>query len=131
MIGIDSNIIIDLLKDKNFAIKLQDYIKEDVYTSEIVIYEVLYGVYAAKHINDMEIKKLEDFIDSFANIFPIDRKASIYAAKLAGRLKKEGNIIGDNDILIAGSLLANGCTKFITKNKKDFGRIKELEIIDV
>ena len=130
MIGIDSNIIIDFLKDKSFALKIKEYFKEEVYTSEIVIYEVLYGVYASKQISEAQVKEIEDFIDSL-NVFPVNRKSSIYAAKLAGRLAKEGKIIGDNDLLIAGTLLANGCNRFLTRNVKDFERIKELEIIKV
>lgn len=129
MIGIDSNIIINILRDKKFAFEMQNYLKEEIYTSEIVVYEILYGLFASEQITDQKTKELEDFIDSFTYIFPVDRKASVYAAKLGGRLSKEGKIIGDNDILIAGTLLANGCKRFITKNIKDFSKIKELEII--
>jgi len=38
--------------------------------------------------------------------------------------------LDDNDILIAGIMLANGITKIITKNVNHFERIKEIKIIE-
>ena len=131
MIGIDSNILINILRNKTFAIRLEKYSAEDLCTSEIVVYEILFGVFASQQFSEQKLREFYAVLDTFTHIFPIDRKVSLYAAKIAGRLSKSGQTIEHSDALIAGSLLANGCNKFITENVKDFERIKELEIIKV
>ncbi|MBI2581414.1 type II toxin-antitoxin system VapC family toxin, partial [Candidatus Woesearchaeota archaeon] len=68
-------------------------------------------------------------IDAFSYVFPIERKASTLAAKIAGRLAKAGQTIQHSDALIAGSLLANGCKKLLTKNIKDFERVPGMEVV--
>lgn len=127
MIGIDTSVLIDAMRNKEAKDKLLNYSGEDLVTSEIVVYELLYGLYASVPSKKM-LYELEEVLDIFIHIFPIDRKASIKAAQIAGRLSKSGRIIGHSDILIAGSLIANGCSRLLTKNTKDFGRIRELEI---
>lgn len=129
MIGVDSSILIDLLRGKLAAGKLNRFPEEELCTSEIVIYEILYGVYRAEHFSERQLKECEAVIDAFSYVFPIERKASTLAAKIAGRLAKAGQTIQHSDALIAGSLLANGCKKLLTKNIKDFERVPGMEVI--
>ncbi len=130
MIGVDSSTLIDLLRNRPPAGILRYLSEEDqLCTSEIVVYEVLCGIYSARHSTEQRIKEFTAILDSFTFIFPIGRASSVKAAQLAGHLSKAGQTIGHADALIAGNLLANGCRKFITKNVKDFERIKELELV--
>jgi predicted nucleic acid-binding protein len=129
MIGIDSNILINILRNKDFTFRLKEHINEDLCTSEIVVYEILYGLHAAHNISEKRFGEFYALLDSFTHIFPIDRRASMYAARIAGNLSKSGQTIEHRDALIAGSLIASGCKKFITENIKDFERIRELEIV--
>lgn len=129
MIGVDSSVFIDILTNSASAVKLRPYSHEEFCTSEIVVYEILTGVYAAKHFNETRLLQLEELLDSMTHIFPIDRKASFQAARIAGHLSRAGRIIDDSDILIAGSLSANGCTAILTKNIKDFQRIQGLKVV--
>ena len=129
MIGVDSSILVDLLRGKLATGKLGRFLEEGLCTSEIVVYEILYGVYKAEHFSEKQLEECEAMIDAFSYVFPIGRTASMMAAKIAGKLAKAGQTIQHSDSLIAGSLLANGCQKIITKNVKDFERIKELEVI--
>lgn len=131
MIGVDGSVLIDFLRGKSFADKLQRYSEVSLCTSEIVVYEILYGLYASNQFSDKKVKEFEAVLDAFDYVFPVERNASIIAAKIAGRLSKQGQTIRHSDALIAGTLLANGCKRFMTKNIKDFVRIKELEIVDV
>lgn len=129
MIGVDSSVLIDILRGKSSAGKLQHYSEGGLCTSEIVVYEILYGLYASNQFSHEKVGEFEAVIDTFDYVFPVERNASVIAAKIAGRLSKQGQTIQHSDALIAGSLLANGCKKFMTKNKKDFERVKELELI--
>lgn len=132
MIGVDSSTVIDLLRNKLSASSLNELSKDDrLCTSEVVVYEVLCGIYSAQHSAEQRLKEFAAILDSFTFIFPVERATSIKAAQLAGKLSKSGQTIGHTDALIAGSLLANGCKRFITKNVKDFERIKELELVKV
>lgn len=129
MLGIDSNILIDILRNRAAGVKLKEYEKEDLCTSEIVVYEILYGFYASQYFSNQKREEFEAILDTFTYIFPIDRRASFHAAQIAGILSKQGQTIEHSDALIAGSLLANGCKRFLTKNVKDFERISGLEIV--
>lgn len=128
MLGVDSSILVDVLRKRDAA-RLDKLSAEELCTSEIVVYELLYGIYANKQFSEQKLRELEAVLDTFTYIFQIERKTAIMAAQIAGKLSKAGQTIEDADALIAGSLLANGCTRFITKNTKDFERIKELELV--
>lgn len=130
MIGVDSSTIIDLLRNKLPATSLNQLSNDGrLCTSEVVVYEVLCGIYSAQHSGEQMLKELAAVLDTFTFIFPIERATSIVAAQIAGKLSKAGQTIQHTDALIAGSLLANGCNRFITKNTKDFERIKDLQLI--
>ncbi len=129
MIGIDSNVLIDVLRNKSSISKLKDLPPEEMCTSEIVVYEIFYGIFASREFGEQQAKQFEAILDVFTHIFPIERKASVKAAMIAGKLSKSGNTIQHTDALIAGSMLANGCSRFLTRNVKDFERIKELDVV--
>ncbi len=129
MLGVDSSVLIDVLRNKAVASKLQEYSAENLCTSEIVAYEILYGLYASKQFSEQRLKEFEAVLDSFTHVFPLERGASVLAAQIAGKLSRLGQTIEHSDALIAGTLLANGCRKFLTKNIKDFERIRELEVV--
>ena len=129
MIGVDSSVIIDVLRNKSSKNKLEMFANEDFCTSEIVVYEVLCGIYASKQMTEKQIDDFKAVLDTFLHVFPINRNASEQAAKITGRLSKAGKMIGHSDALIAGSLLVNGCRNIMTKNVSEFERIQEIKII--
>ena len=51
------------------------------------------------------------------------------SSEIYDQLSSKGQLIEDNDILIAGIMLSNGINKIITRNKRHFDRIESLEII--
>ncbi len=129
MIGLDSSILIEILRNRASVAGLRKYVEEEFCTSEIAAFEILYGAYALPKLDERKLMAAETLLDSLAYVFPVERKAARKAAEIAGRLSKSGQTIGHTDVLIAGSLLANGCKRFITKNMKDFERIKEFELV--
>ncbi len=130
MIGIDSSVLIDVLRNKSSIDKLKSYYNELLCTSEIVVYEICYGFYASSQDTYERLMELESVLDVFVHIFPVDRKASVKSAQIGGRLARAGKMIEHRDVLIAGCLLANGCDKILTKNAKDFKRISGLKVIE-
>ncbi|MFX1256647.1 MAG: type II toxin-antitoxin system VapC family toxin [Promethearchaeota archaeon] len=63
-------------------------------------------------------------------IFSLGFKEAEKAAEIYDKLASKGEIIDDNDILIAGIMVINGIKKIITKNVKHFERIEGIEIIE-
>jgi predicted nucleic acid-binding protein len=62
-------------------------------------------------------------------IFPLGYKEAKMAAEIYSSLETIGNLIDDNYILIAATMLSNGIVKIITKNVKHFEKIEGLEVI--
>lgn len=127
MIGVDSSVLVDLFRSGNLAAKID--VAGDLCTSEIVVYELLFGIHASQNFSQKKLEEFEAVLDTFAYIFPIERKASTLAAEIGGKLSKAGQTVHDTDVLIAASILANGCNKLMTKNVRDFSRIDGLEVV--
>ena len=129
MIGIDSTVLIDILRGNISFAELGEH--SPICTSEIVVYEVFCGLYGSSYFSGKKIDQFQEILDTFTHIYTLDRKSSVFAAQIFGRLSKEGQMVSHTDALIAGNLLANGCTKFLTKNIKDFKKIKGLDILQL
>ncbi len=126
MIGIDSDCIIDFLRGSGAAINVVDKFRGELATTEINRFEVFFGISLQKTFPQAEANAAHALFKAIP-VFPFgqgERAAAILAA-----LMKDGSAINQNDTLIAAALLANGCSGIITKNRKDFAKIKGLEII--
>jgi predicted nucleic acid-binding protein len=131
VIGLDSSIFVGLLRNKIPAEAIRKHANEGLCTSEIVVYEIIYGLYASSNFSEKKLWQFEALLDGLVGVFAIDRKASIKAAQIGGELSKRGERIGHTDALIAGSLMANGCTKLVTGNSKEFEKIKGLSVLPI
>lgn len=97
----------------------------DIYVSAITIAELLYGAYNSANIekNTNKIKEFEDVI----NVLYLDHKVLEHYAKIKAKLKSDGRIVDDFDILIAATALVNDCI-LVTNNIKHFERITGLTV---
>jgi len=122
---LDTNICIYFLKGKFGLVETFDAIGfENLYISEITIAELKFG--AAKSDRPDENKII---INELANKFkqiPIYNSLDIFADEKA-RLKREGNIVDDFDLLIGSSAIANEMI-LVTNNEKHFKRLKNIQI---
>ncbi len=60
----------------------------------------------------------------------LDLKKAEHAAQIYDKLDAIGEIIDDNDILIAGIMISNRITKIITRNARHFEKIEGIEVIN-
>jgi tRNA(fMet)-specific endonuclease VapC len=124
---LDTNICIYYLKGMHPAIvkNLLSKNPDDIKIPAIVKAKLLYG--AQKSITKEKSKeRILEFLSPFKIIGFNDEATEIYG-RTREYLEKKGIIIGPNDLIIASIVLStNGI--LITKNIKEFMRIKELKI---
>ncbi len=123
---IDSDILIYFLKGKQEVIeKISQIPIDNLYISRINYTELIYGAYNSTKI-EKNLKVIEPFLDNF-EILEFTKNSSLIFAKEKARLKKNGNIIADMDLMIASIAIENDCI-LITNNIKHFQRIQNLEL---
>ena len=123
---IDSDILIYFLKGKQEVVeKLSQIPIDDLYISRINYTELIYGAYNSAKINQ-NLKVIEPFLESFT-VLEFTKVSSLIFAKEKARLKKNGNIIADMDLMIASIAIENDCM-LISNNIKHFERIQNLEL---
>ncbi|MDQ7067523.1 MAG: PIN domain-containing protein [Sulfurimonas sp.] len=123
---IDSDILIYFLKGKKEVVQRLSQIPIDnLYISRINYTELIYGAYNSAKITQ-NLKVIEPFLDSF-KVLEFTKTSSLIFAKEKVRLKKNGNIIADMDLMIASIAIENDCT-LISNNIKHFDRVQNLEL---
>lgn len=124
---LDTNILIYAKNNKPSIVreKLLSLNPNDVCISVISYSELLYGVQKSQH-PETNMIGLHYFLIPF-EIIPFDKDAAIQYGIIRAELEKSGNLIGNNDLLIAAHALSNGYT-LVTNNAKEFSRVKGLKI---
>jgi len=126
---LDSDILIYFLKgEKDIIEKIISIPKDNLYITIINYTELLYGIYNSNKITQNK-EKILPFLDNF-KILQFDKSSSEIFAKLKAKLKKQGQIIADMDLMIASITISNKATLF-TNNLKHFKRIEKLEILEL
>ena len=127
MYYIDSNTYIYF--DKNASQKLTSKLlsvdSSNIKIPSMVAAELRLGVEKSAK-RDFNSERLERFM-SLYEIVPFDDEATKYYAQIRAALEKSGNIIGQNDLIIAATVLNNNGT-LITRNIKEFSRVAGLKL---
>ncbi len=124
---LDSDILIYFLKGKKEVIeKVLSLQNDELYITIINYTELLYGIYNSNKISQNK-EKILPFLNNF-KILQFDKNASEIFAKLKTKLKKQGKIIADMDIMIASIAISNKATLY-TNNLKHFNRVDGLKIL--
>ena len=122
---LDTNICIYFFRGKyNLMQKINSVGIENCSISEITLAELVYG---AEYSSNPE--KNHDLISKFieqVSIIPIFDAIYEYGRQKA-RLRKEGNLIGDFDLLIGSTSIANEQI-MVTENVREFERLEGIKI---
>lgn len=127
---LDTNIIIYALKDPNSKVwgKLKKTPSMCISIPDIVLAEIEYG--CRKSNNYKKNKEQYDKFTLSFNSYPFcGRKTREAYGKIRSDLEKIGKPIGNNDALIAATVISEGGI-LVTHNTKEFSRIKDLKIED-
>lgn len=121
---IDTDWIIHyLIGTKHIQEELEWLRPEGLAVSIISLAEVYEGIYYSKD-PDASRKGFEDFLSDML-ILPVDEEVCKSFARERGRLRKQGNIIGDFDLLIGATCLCHDLT-LLSNNVRHFERIEGL-----
>lgn len=126
---IDTDWIIDHLSGISATTeKLEELKSEGLGISIISLAEIYEGVYYSK--NPVAAQEgVEYFLKDIA-VIEVNQNTCKTFGKERGRLRKQGNLIDDFDLLIAATCLSHNLT-LLSNNRKHFERITGLQIISL
>ena len=123
---IDTDRLIDYLKGKLAAGQLLDQLVHEGIAISLITYgEILEGIYYGK-----DPKQQEQIFRAFLRvtpILPLTENSLERFADIRGGLRRQGQLIGDADILIAATALDHDLT-LVTQNLGHFRRIPKLTL---
>jgi tRNA(fMet)-specific endonuclease VapC len=124
---LDTNICIFYIKGQyELDKRIVEVGEQNCFISEMTVAELKYGIENSKTVEAMRTI-VEAFISRFA-IIPIYNALDIYAKEKA-KLRKQGLLIDDFDILIGATSIANNLT-MVTNNVVHLNRLDNIVIQD-
>ena len=126
---LDTNILSDLIKrrpNRGLLSQLRSKAGRDLVTSCICVMELRFGS-SLREDSKRFWGKVENEIISRVKVLSLGSAEALIAGDILARLRKTGQIIGIEDILIAATALANQCT-IVTANVDHFSRIQGLVV---
>ena len=125
---LDTSLCVRALRDRPLEIRERFKAEfETICISSIVRYELYVGIALAGG-GQRRKQELDDFLSPIT-CFDFDDKAAFHAADIRVDLTRKGNLIGPNDLLIAGHARSLGL-KLITGNLREFSRVDGLRCED-
>ena len=108
--------------------RLEELTHEGIGISIVTTAELYQGVFYSDDPEGNELL-LQEFISGY-DVVQLDDEICRLFARERGRLKAEGNIIADLDILIGCTAIRHGLT-LLSNNRRHFERLQGLNIISV
>jgi tRNA(fMet)-specific endonuclease VapC len=123
---VDSDWVAEYLKGRATAVNLLDSLfEEDLAISIITFGEIYEGIYYGTDPQNNELV-FRSFLRG-VRVLGINRTIARRFALIRGKLRAEGQIIPQPDILIAATALQYDLT-LLTRNVRDFERIPDLKL---
>ena len=121
MILLDTNILIEILKDNRKTIEQVQSLNQTLAISSITVMELYYGAR-----NKTEVNKLEKFVSLF-EIIHLNEAISSHATRLVKTYAKSHKLDIPDSLIAATALVSR--VALLTYNTKDFKYIKRLELV--
>ncbi|MBU1219049.1 type II toxin-antitoxin system VapC family toxin [Myxococcota bacterium] len=127
MFLLDTNICIYAIKKKPVSVldKIKENVNSGIFISSLTIAELEYGIDSSNRVEENRVSLIK-FLSIF-NILSFDDSDAIAYGKIKAKLKKEGNIIGPIDILLAAQAISKDLI-LVTNNTREFERIDNLKL---
>lgn len=125
---LDTSVCIRALRDRPNQIKMRLQAGEQhLCISTVVLYELYVGGARSREVQALR-PEIDEFFTKIA-ILPFDEEAAFHAAEIRVDLRDKGQLIGPNDLLIAGHARSRNL-KLITGNLREFSRVDGLRCED-
>jgi tRNA(fMet)-specific endonuclease VapC len=124
---LDTNVCIAYLNGRDAAVRDQMLAlsPDEVWLCSVVKAELLYGARNSDHV-DANLQRLARFFEPFTSL-PFDDEAAAFYGGIRTQLRREGKLIGSNDLMIAAIALAADAT-LVTRNQAEFHRVAGLRV---
>ncbi len=127
MYMLDTNICVYLLKTHSKKLQQKFRVHRDLCISAVTWAELCYGVEnSPPSRRGARRRQLGEFVRRLL-VLPLEKDAGSVYGQVRARLRKDGAMVGANDLLIAAHAIAASCT-LVTNNEREFGRIDGLKI---
>ena len=125
---VDTDILIDLLRKKDYAVPLVKKFEEELElaTSAINAFGLYRGAYKSRN-QEKNLASVKGLLNSL-RMLNTDEDSMEMAGKITASLERDGNMIDIRDLLIASIALVNGFG-VLTNNIEHFKRIKHLRVV--
>lgn len=124
---LDTTFLHDVMHADDEAVEKAREIEESgtVRLSAMSVYELFYGV-GFTDKSQTERRKVESVISS-KQILPADAEVMRKAGKIDGRLSRDGEKVGQGDVVIGATALLHD-ERVLTRNVDEFERVPGLEV---
>ncbi|MBI2137012.1 type II toxin-antitoxin system VapC family toxin [Candidatus Woesearchaeota archaeon] len=122
---LDSTFLIDLLNGRKETLDILNS-NEQLLTTQANMFEVIRGIFLKGQSYDKFLEAKEAF--ESIRVLPLDDNGIIRAAEISADLIKKGSRISDIDCITAGIALSKCLNTVVTRNSKDFEKIKEIKV---
>jgi tRNA(fMet)-specific endonuclease VapC len=124
---LDTNICIAFLNGSDSTVRdrLLAHPPDELTLCSVVKAELLYGARNSAHV-ESNLQKLERFFEPFTSLAFGDDAAGWYG-QIRAHLRRSGQLIGANDMMIAAIALAEDAI-LVTRNRDEFRRIVGLRL---
>lgn len=130
MVVLDSSFLIDLMNDDEGAVAFAQQL-EEIGTAQRVPSQVVYELYVGVGYRETafeEVEKIQSVLDS-RPIADTTEEIAKHAGRIDGQLRRDGERIGQGDIIIGATAVRHD-ESVVTRNREDFERIQDVEIIE-
>ena len=123
---IDTSWAISALRgDQSYVARIEILASEGICISVISVAELYEGVYTSRD-QEREEQALRRLVDAFV-VLDVDHETARIFGRERRRLRAEGAMISDMDLMIAATALQHGLT-VLTDNRRHFERVEGLAV---
>ena len=126
---LDTNTCIFVLKNRPEKVRKKFKAIKNICISSVAYGELCFGIENGEpNLREQRWEQLDDFTQRIL-IDPWDEEAARHYGAIRALLKRDGKIIGNNDLLIASHARSIDSV-LVTNNTKEFSRVPDLTLED-
>ena len=125
---LDTNVLSEVMRkrpSRSVMARLASVSPLRLHTSVVCVMELRYG--AARHPRRRLWEQIEQRILPRISVLPFDDAASLLAGDVLAALKRRGETVGVEDVMIRSTALARGLV-LVTRNIRHLARIEHLRV---